>query len=299
MIALKKQVMSFAVITAAMLIAFSGCGKKEANEKAVVTFVLGEVTIQRKSDIRKAEVRDVLTDGDIVVTGEKSYIVVQMGDALVFRVEAESKMEIGSITEYGKNELNLTEGLVLSKLAKLKKGEQYIIKTPTATASVRGTVFFTEYNNSVAKVAVAEGKVNIKHLSSEKETQAEADAAAVVTDSINTRKTDTVEKLILRKIQETAVIENINSIGKEQLENEGNRIFENDIRIDKKIDKLLKKSMTLDEIKSEYGRVDVVKLYTGKIYRGAILSRGNKVKMITPDGTIEIESKSIKQTGSR
>ncbi len=293
-----KIILGTAII-ATLISGFTSCARKEANEPAIITFVLGDVTIQRGPDSVKAQVREALKDGDIVTTGEKSYMVVQMGSRLLFRLEAESKLEIKSVTEFGKNELNLSRGLVLSKLSKLKKGEQYFIKTPTTVASVRGTVFSTEFNNGVTNVAVAEGKVNVKLVSTGDEKEPEAESSAVVTDKIELRKIDTVEKLVLKKIEETPVMENIDSIKAEDLDKEGNRIRENDVRIDKEVDKILKNSMTLDEIKTEYGRIDVVRLYTGKIYRGAILSRGSKIKMITPEGTIYIEAKKIRQTESR
>jgi hypothetical protein len=296
---LRKIMIIYAGIITVIISGFSACSKKQINENAVVTFVLGDVTIRRGADMLKAGVREILKDGDIVTTGEKSFMVVQMGNRLMFRVEAESKMEIKSIIEFGKNELDLSKGLVLSKLSKLQKGEQYLIKTPTAVASVRGTVFSAEFNNGVSNVAVTEGKVNVKQLTLAEEKAPDAGMAAVVTDKIALRKIDAVEKLVLKKIADTEMIGDINSISNEDLANEGTRIHENSIRIDKKIDKILKNAMTLDEIRSEYGRIDVVRLYTGKIYRGAILSRGNKIKMITPDGIIFIESNKIRQTESK
>lgn len=296
---IRKKKIICAGIMSVIIAGFSACSKKQISENAVVTFVLGDATIQRGADTLKAEVREVLKNGDIISTGEKSYMVVQMGNRLMFRVESESKLEIKSITEFGKNEYNLSKGIVLSKLSKLKKDEQYLIRTPTTVASVRGTVFSTEFNNGLTNVAVAEGKVSVKLLASGDEKAPDAGMSAVITDRIVLRKIDTVEKLVLQKIEETEMIGDINSISNEDLSNEGNKIYENDKRIDKEIEKILKNAMTLDEIRTEYGRIDIVKLYTGKVHRGAILSRGNKIKMITPEGTIYIEAKKIRQTESR
>ncbi|MBN2402156.1 MAG: FecR domain-containing protein [Spirochaetes bacterium] len=296
---LRKKMILCTGIMAVILSGIISCSKKQVNEAAIVSFVLGDVTIQRGADILKAEMREILKDGDIITTGGQSYMLVQMGTRLMFRVEAESRLEIKSITELGRNELNLTNGTVLSKLSKLKKDEQYNIKTPTTVASVRGTVFLTEYNNNVTNVAVTEGRVNIKQLESGDEKDSDAGMAAVVTEKISLRKIDSVEKLVLQKIEETAMIENIDSISSEDLVNEGDKIRETDERIDKEIDKVLKNAMTLDEIRSEYGRIDIVRMYTGKVYRGAILSRGNTIRMITPEGTISLDAKKIRQTESR
>jgi hypothetical protein len=290
----------FTAIMAVIIYRFTACSKKEINESAVVTFVIGDVSIQSGTETLKAEVRHVLKDGDIISTGEKSYMVAQMGTRLMFRIEADSKLEIKSITEFGKNDLNLSRGTVLSKLSKLKKDEQYLIHTPTIVASVRGTVFSTEFNNGVANVAVTEGKVNVKQLVPENEKEPEAGTAAVVTEKITLRKINATEKLVLQKIEDTRFIENIDSVTGEELEKEGNKIRENNERRDNEIEQLLNnKRMTLQEIKAEYGRIDVVKMYNGQTFSGAILSRGTTIKMITPSGTIYLDTKKIKQTESK
>ncbi len=299
----RKQVILFAGIMTVLLVIFSGCTKERINEKAVVTFVLGDVTIQGKTGAHAAGVREALNDGDIVITGEKSCMVVQMGTRLLFRVESGSRLEISSIIKYGQDELNLNEGLILSKISKLEKGEKYHIKTPTALASVRGTVFSTGYNNDVTNVAVAEGKVSVTNISSVNEKPADAGLAAVVTSSeVDVRRISSIEKLTLQKIEEIQTIEDPNSVSDEVLDDTGDKIRENDGRIDGEINKLLKpkpkKKLTLNDIKSDYGRIDTVKLYSGKVYKGAILSRGEKVRMITPSGIIEIEARKIRQTES-
>jgi hypothetical protein len=299
----RKQIILLSGIMTALVI-FTGCKKERVNEKAVITFVLGDVTIQNKTGPHPAEVRAVLNDGDIITTGEKSYMVVQMGAKLMFRVEAKSKLEISSLIKYGQDELNLTQGLILSKISRLEKNEKYIVKTPTALASVRGTVFSTAYYNDVTNVAVAEGKVNVTNISSsiEKPTDAEMAAVTAGTD-VDVRQISSVEKLTLQKIAEAERVDNMDTVSNAELEDTGTKIQENDQRIDKQIDDLLKpepeKKLTLNDIRVKYGRIDIVKLYSGKIYRGAILSRGNKIKMLTPQGDIEIDTKKIKQTESR
>lgn len=302
----RRQVILINGIIMALLVTVSGCVKdkvdEKINEKAVVTFVLGDVTIQNNSGTHAVKVRDVLNDRDVIRTGKNSYMVVQMGSRLVFRVQSESEVEMNSIVRYGQDEINLKKGLVLSKITKLKKGEKYQVKSPTVVASVRGTVFSTGYyGNDVTNVAVTEGKVVVKHLTSEDEKPAKEGNAAYVSDGkVEIREIDRVEKLTLQKIDDIQAIEDIESVSDEGLSDFGKEVRENDIRIDKEILKFIKAKdkLTLSEIRAKYGRIDLVKLYSGKSYKGAIISRGRKIKMVTPDGTIYIRAKKIKQTES-
>ncbi|MBN2040107.1 MAG: FecR domain-containing protein [Spirochaetes bacterium] len=302
----KAQVILINGLIMTLFVSFSGCIKdkllEEKNDKAVVTFVLGDVTIENSSGSHAARVRDVLTDNDIISTGKNSYMVVQMGSRLMFRVQSGSIVEMASILNYGQDEISLKKGLVLSKISRLKKGEKYNIKTPTVVASVRGTVFSTGYyENDVTNIAVTEGEVVVKHLTSEEEKPANAGNAAYVSDGeVEIREIDKVEKLTLQKLENIEYIEDIDSVSDEELSVIGKEISENDIRIDREINKFLKEknTLTLNEIKEKYGRIDLVRLYNGKTYKGAILSRGSRIKMITPSGTIYISAKNIKQTES-
>ena len=47
-----------------------------------------------------------------------------------------------------------------------------------------------------------------------------------------------------------------------------------------------------------YDRIDVIRLYVGRVYEGIIVSSGDKFLVIsTPDGRIEIPVNKIKYTG--
>jgi len=56
--------------------------------------------------------------------------------------------------------------------------------------------------------------------------------------------------------------------------------------------------MSMEEIRSRYGRIDVVTLYSGRVIRGAIVSRGASVGIITPSGMVSIRANEIRQTGA-
>jgi hypothetical protein len=298
MMKVKKMITVYTVLFTAVLILFSGCGKNRTGGDAIVTFLFGDVKIKRKGNEQKVVLKEQLKKGDIILTGSGSFVVVQVGERAIFRIEQGSRVELRSITGGGESEFYLFKGLMLSKIRKLRKGEQYIIKTPTAVASVRGTVFLTEYNYQTTRVAVSGGKVKVEKVSSHEKKYADAGQTVFVTGSVKSRNISAIEKLTLEKIEDIPVRKIPSSLEKRKLEKEGEKIRENDRRIDKDISRILNKKFSLKNIRSEYGRIDVVTLYSGKIYRGAILSRGKRMRLITPSGIINIDGKKVRQTVS-
>jgi len=54
---------------------------------------------------------------------------------------------------------------------------------------------------------------------------------------------------------------------------------------------------TLDEIRAKYGRIDVIYLYSGEAVRGAIIGRGETLRLVVPGGYRSIPKASVKNTG--
>ncbi|HOP64577.1 MAG TPA: hypothetical protein PK358_11750 [Spirochaetota bacterium] len=52
--------------------------------------------------------------------------------------------------------------------------------------------------------------------------------------------------------------------------------------------KVIKKIKTKEDIRKEYGRLEVVYLYSGKIYEGAVTSIDDVYTMVTVNGTVRI-----------
>ena len=79
-------------------------------------------------------------------------------------------------------------------------------------------------------------------------------------------------------------------------------VLERDRLIDAEIQKLLKKESgeriprTLEEIRQKYGRIDTVFMFNGKVYKGAILRRGSKMKMVVPGRYIYLPARDVQYT---
>jgi len=54
------------------------------------------------------------------------------------------------------------------------------------------------------------------------------------------------------------------------------------------------KTLSLDEIRARYKWVDEITLYNGKIFRGAVMSRGETYRVLTTEGIVMIPRSQIK-----
>ena len=153
-------------ILAAVLI-FKG-GEKSYRSIRVVELE-GSVTITRENvGSMDASVNMNLISGDHVSTSADSYVVlrldddkyVMLGESGSIQVDADGRAESGRTT------IRLETGSVLNEIRNpLGENAAYEIVTPSATMSVRGTVFETRANGSGSQgnieVLVYEGKVTV------------------------------------------------------------------------------------------------------------------------------------------
>lgn len=284
-----------------VIAATSSCSKKE--EKAFVSFFAGTVSIEREGGASApVKVQDQVKNGDIIETGDRSYVIIQTSDDIVIRFDANSRVAFTSISDAKFRELNLDRGKVVSSVSKLKKDCEYRVKTPTAVASVRGTEFLTEYDKGKTVVAVGKGKVSVVKTATSEEKFVDTGNTAVVEESteaaVEMRGISKVEELEISKIQGIPVIDNIDRADAAAIEEKFSDTEDKTEEINKEIEELLEKdSWTLEKIKAKYGRIDVVTLYNGRVIRGAIIGRGAYVKILTSGGVVTVQGKDIRTTG--
>ncbi len=287
------------ILAAALFIAvsvFQFCGGPARQSKALVSFYSGTVMLKSGgSPFRSVKLKDQIQNGDIIETGEKSSMIVQVGDELIVRFEENTRAVINSITSIEKREISLDQGKVLSKVSKLKRGSEYMIKTPTVVASVRGTEFLTDYNGLNTTVAVGKGRVSVVKSDSKTEKLVDSGKSVVVEVGMELRDINRVETLELKKLETTRSVDNIESVTPETLKKEFESSQKSDEEINEEIDRL--KGMSLDDIRAKYHRIDVVKMYNGRVIRGVILQRGQQMKILTPTGVITVRAKDVKNTG--
>lgn len=156
-----------------ILILLSGimisCGKKEETSGGgedvfsfKVQFVLGNAEISGASGRKKAAQGDILVEGDVITTGDKSVADLIYGESGVIRINEKSRVTVTSIAEKTGSDtvMSMDNGKVFLTLTRLK-GTGFQVKTPTAVASVRGTSFTVSTGSRGAKLAVVKGSVAV------------------------------------------------------------------------------------------------------------------------------------------
>lgn len=317
------RIIPVALIAISILIQPS-CKKAGEAESGIVTFKVGSVTAARDgAQPVELKLADRVATGTVIETGEKSACAVQFGESCVVRIDEGSRF---LIVQAGAKELalSLRSGSVMSKL--VRSGNRTLaISTPTALAAVRGTRFSVSYREGRSVVAVNEGTVQVaaeRHDESGKAVSAAAQEApvkegstAVVAEApkkageerpaleLTQRPISDTENKSLKKIEVLPIVPDAASKKAEDLEKNQPSIIEKEQEIDKTINKgvdedevrkmMARKDLTLAEIRRTFNRIDEITLYSGKVIKGAILSRGASYSVLTPEGTISIPERNV------
>jgi hypothetical protein len=274
------------------------CAKKDS--RAFVSFFAGDAMIERGAESsRLLAVGEELKNGDRIKTGDRAFVMVKIGEDINLRIGENSETVLSSIDRGSDREIFLTNGKVLSWVEKLRKGDEYRVKTSTAIAAVRGTKFLTEHSAGRSVVAVGEGKVKVTGIKKNEETLVETAHTAVVEEIIDERDISQVEQLEIKRFDTVAVIEKIEKSGEAVTDVNAKEALEIEDAINKEIEQLEKsRNLTMEEIRARYGRIDVITLYNGRVIRGAIISRGASVRVLTPAGFVTVRANEIRQTGA-
>ncbi len=274
------------------------CAKKDS--RAVVSFFAGDAVIERGAEAsRSLAVGEELKNGDRIKTGARSFVMVKIGDDINLRIGENSETVLSSIDKSSGREIFLTNGKVLSWVDKLRKGDEYRVKTSTAIAAVRGTKFLTEHSAGKSIVAVGEGKVKVTGIKKDEEKMVETAHTVVVDEIMEERDITPVEQLEIKRFEAVAAIEKVGKSGEGVTDVNAKEALEIEDAINREIEQIEKnRNMTMEEIRTHYGRIDVITLYNGRVIRGAIVSRGAAVRIITPGGIISVRANEIRQTGA-
>ncbi|MCU0792038.1 MAG: FecR domain-containing protein [Opitutaceae bacterium] len=109
-----------------------------------------------------------LPQGATIKTGPDSTASIVFSNGAVATITAESEVEItkfeqevfsgplptGAEPSISNTEINVANGTVVSKVAKLKTGSSYIVKSPVGAAGVRGTTFSVTFNKVTREYTV-------------------------------------------------------------------------------------------------------------------------------------------------
>ncbi len=272
--------------------------------RGVVTFKAGSALLSRAGEApREAEIGDIVTGGTVVETGAESQLNIQVGDAAIIRVRPGTRVRLSSLFEKGEALLDLERGSLLSKLRALRGRSSYAIGTRNCYAAVRGTEFSVAYDGAATTVAVKEGTVMVSRRDArsgnilEKRPVA-AGGTALIRDTLEVNPMSGLESLELERISVTPFLDDVEEMERAELMEEAKRQAEREESIRKKINAELG-ILTIEEIREKYGQVHEIRLYSGRVYLGAILSRGNIFTIQTTRGIVRVPLAKIMKTRAR
>jgi hypothetical protein len=113
-------------------------------QKAKLTYFKGNISIFRKQALIYPETNMGIYPGDSIVTAEESTAEITYEDGSVSSVLPNSVLKVGQLKKENglfSTKIKTWVGSVLCKVQKLRKGDSFQVYTPTAVATVRGTVF--------------------------------------------------------------------------------------------------------------------------------------------------------------
>jgi hypothetical protein len=290
-----KKTRTIPLGTLALALAVSCSGQE--NFTPVVVLSVGDVQVRSEGkQFTPARAARVILKGDLIRTGPASHLTIQIGNCGIVQIAPNSTLEANRLFESGSGELFLSRGTVTSRIDRLGKRNSYSVKTPTAIAAVRGTVFSVSCTDAASTVGVSRGRVQVTEVASGKEAQVHNGKAADVREGISIRDLGRTESLVMSKVDVVTTVENVQDVTPNTIEAKG-RSFQPELE---KIDRQIEEAppATLEGIRARYGRIDVVTLYSGRVYRGAIIGRGESLTIIIPGGTVQVPARSVRQTAS-
>ncbi|TGK10158.1 iron dicitrate transport regulator FecR [Leptospira fletcheri] len=152
------------IITTVLFLGFFcfDCKKETSNKKGFVGFVSGTVHIQRDGKSIKPEVNQEIIGGDVIVTGDKSIATVVFGEnSTVLEIQSNSKFHFNEIANDKTFFQESGASWIVSN--KLLKGEGITLQTPSTTAGVRGTKFYTTVYEDMIFTCHCEGKIELEN----------------------------------------------------------------------------------------------------------------------------------------
>ena len=111
-----------------------------------VVYTEGDVTLRNGGQTHDAVIGDSLGAGDVIITGPKSFAVIDLANATTLKLKEKTTLAIDSIGE--STSVNLSAGGVFTSIARKLTG-RFSVNTQTAVAGVRGTEFFMAYGKTI------------------------------------------------------------------------------------------------------------------------------------------------------
>lgn len=112
----------------------------------IISYLEGDVTVQRGMSTFSADIGTSVQQGDVIVTGARSTAVIRLARAADIKLRENSSVDLTRIGE--QIEVGLNSGGLFSRiLSRLTGG--YQVRADTVVGGVRGTEFFVAYGRTI------------------------------------------------------------------------------------------------------------------------------------------------------
>ncbi|MGB9721033.1 MAG: FecR family protein [bacterium] len=139
-----------------------------ADIPAKISYLVGNVIVERSGKKYAGTLNAQLYVNDIITTYSESVCEIQFSDYSLVRVEPNSSIRIEKKEKVDKKffqRIFASIGEVITKVAKLNKGDEVVVKTDAAQAYIRGTIFKTSVDKEgKSSFSVFAGKIKVKSL---------------------------------------------------------------------------------------------------------------------------------------
>jgi hypothetical protein len=144
-----------------LLLAFSAATVFAATEAAKISYLVGNAQVKRAGKSIPARVSMACQVGDTLVLSKASRAELRYPDNTLLRLEENSKAVLTALAK-GTPQPTLLGGKAWANVKKIGQGGTgFGVRTPTAVAAVRGTVFRVADGDSASNVRLYEGKVDV------------------------------------------------------------------------------------------------------------------------------------------
>jgi len=147
------------------------CASAQTNPIGLLSKVINEVSRKTgNADWAKAVKGELVTTGDRIRTGNKSFALIKFNDNTMVRIRDESEVTLTGSQNAGmfSKSVDLSNGAVGFKVQKQRTGEEFRFTSPTSVASVRGTEGFFATSAQGDTLTILKGLVGLQNLSSRK-----------------------------------------------------------------------------------------------------------------------------------
>jgi len=162
-----KYMPSFSVLLLIITLCIPMPAWSNDNAAGDVVSVRGNAFVERKRENIQAKINLAILERDNVFTGEKSRIKMLFRDDSILTLGPMSRLVVRQYLYIDKDKrTNSIYDLLDGKLRAVVGSPGFKVRTPTAFAAARGTVFLVRYDSKtgLTEIAVIEGEVMVKNI---------------------------------------------------------------------------------------------------------------------------------------